>query len=80
MNVTTTRRIAISALAIGAWLMAFAAPSPAETYTAEQRAACTPDAYRLCAKEFPSVSAVTACMTKNFASLSAKCKATLLPK
>ena len=80
MNVTTTRRIAISALVLGASLMAFAAPGSAETYTAEQRAACTPDAYRLCAKEFPSVSAVTACMTKNFANLSAKCKATLLPK
>jgi hypothetical protein len=79
MNVTTTCRIAISALVLGASL-AFAGPSSAETYTAEQRAACTPDAYRLCAKEFPSVSAVTACMTKNFANLSAKCKATLLPK
>jgi len=80
MNITTTRRIAISALVLGASLMAFAAPGSAETYTAEQRAACTPDAYRLCKSEFPSVSAVTACMTKNFASLSEKCKATLLPK
>ena len=80
MNSTTACRIAIGTLVLGASLTVFAAPGSAETYTAEQRAACTPDAYRLCSSEFPSVSAVTACMTKNFANLSAKCKATLLPK
>jgi len=80
MKVSTARHIAISALVLGASLIVFTAPSSAETYTAEQRAACTPDAYRLCSSEFPSVSAVTACMTKNFTSLSPKCKAALLPK
>jgi hypothetical protein len=80
MNVTTARRIAIGALVLGASLIAFAVPSSADTVTAAQRAACTPDAFRLCSKEFPSVSAVTACMTKNFENLSPQCRATLLPK
>ena len=79
MNVTTARRIAVGALVFGASLIAFAIPSSAGTVTAAQRAACTPDAFRLCSKEFPSVSAVTTCMSKNYENLSPQCKATLTP-
>ncbi len=43
--------------------------------TAEQRAACTPDVFRLCASHIPSVSAITACMRKEKPNLSAGCKA-----
>ncbi len=43
--------------------------------TAEQRAACTPDAFRLCSSEIPNISAITACMRKNKSSLSSACKA-----
>lgn len=47
----------------------------AEIATAEQRAACTPDAFRLCSSEIPNIPAITACMRKNFANLSPACKA-----
>jgi hypothetical protein len=45
--------------------------------TAEQRAACTPDAMRLCASAIPDVGRVTACMQAHRASLSARCQAAM---
>jgi hypothetical protein len=44
--------------------------------TAEQRAACTPDALRLCSSEIPDVTRIAACMRANRAKLSARCRAT----
>jgi hypothetical protein len=49
---------------------AFAAPG-----TPEQRKACTPDVYRLCAGEIPNVRAITSCMRRQKASLSEACRA-----
>jgi hypothetical protein len=43
--------------------------------TPAQRAACTPDVYRLCAGEIPSVSGITACLRRKKASLSEGCRA-----
>jgi hypothetical protein len=43
--------------------------------TPEQRRACTPDVYRLCAGEIPNVRAITACLRRNKASLSEACRA-----
>jgi hypothetical protein len=43
--------------------------------TAEQRAACTPDAFRLCSSEIPDVTRIVACMKAKEASLSAPCRA-----
>ena len=43
--------------------------------TAEQRRACTPDVYRLCAGEIPSVTAITACLRRKKSSLSEACRA-----
>jgi hypothetical protein len=43
--------------------------------TPEQRRACTPDVYRLCAGEIPNVRAITACLRRNKASLSDACRA-----
>ena len=43
--------------------------------TPEQRRACRPDVYRLCAGEIPSVAKITACMRRNKANLSEACKA-----
>jgi hypothetical protein len=42
--------------------------------TPEQRRACTPDVYRLCAGEIPNVRAITACLRRNRASLSDACR------
>ena len=43
--------------------------------TAEQRRACTPDVYRLCAGEIPNARAITACLRRQKASLSPACAA-----
>lgn len=43
--------------------------------TAGQRRACTPDVYRLCAGEIPSVPGITACLRRKKASLSEACRA-----
>jgi hypothetical protein len=43
--------------------------------TAEQRDACTPDAFRLCSAAIPDVGRVTACMPANKARLSPPCRA-----
>lgn len=42
--------------------------------TAAQRIACGPDAYRLCASEFPSIPAISACMRREKANVSAACR------
>lgn len=44
--------------------------------TAAQRAACMPDAMRLCSSEIPDVDRVIACMRANHARVSASCRAT----
>ena len=43
--------------------------------TAEQRRACTPDVYRLCAGEIPNARAITACLRRQRANLSDACRA-----
>jgi hypothetical protein len=43
--------------------------------TEQQRAACTPDAFRLCSSEIPDADRVAACMEDKKASLSAPCRA-----
>lgn len=45
--------------------------------TPDQRRACTPDVYRLCAGEIPSVAKITACLRRKKASLSDACRAAM---
>jgi hypothetical protein len=47
----------------------------AELATPEQKRACAPDVYRLCAGEIPSVRAITACLRRQKANLSEACRA-----
>jgi hypothetical protein len=64
------------ALALGVVLALLAiGPASAEPGTPEQRRACTPDVYRLCAGEIPNVRAITACLRRQKASLSDACRA-----
>lgn|SRR5262245_89932 len=42
---------------------------------AEQRAACTPDAFRLCSAHIPNVDAIIACLKREKANLSSECRA-----
>jgi hypothetical protein len=45
--------------------------------TSEQRRACTPDVYRLCAGEIPNVRAITACLARQKGNLSPACRAAM---
>jgi len=51
-----------------------AAQQPQGQWTPEQRAACEPDAMRLCNQYVPDVQRVTACMTHYRRYLSAACR------
>ena len=76
---TKIARTAGFAIAVAVSLLGSVGSSSAEIATAEQRAACTPDAFRLCSSEIPSIPGITACMKKNFEKLSPACKA-VFPK
>jgi hypothetical protein len=45
--------------------------------TAEQRAACTPDALRLCSSEIPNIPRIVACLRQNKSNLSKPCQAAM---
>jgi hypothetical protein len=45
--------------------------------TEEQRAACTPDAMRLCSAHIPDVPKIIACMKHNYRNLSQECRAAM---
>jgi hypothetical protein len=47
----------------------------ADLATAEQKRACTPDVYRLCAGEIPNVKAIVACLRRQKGNLSEGCRA-----
>jgi hypothetical protein len=52
-----------------------AAPAVAvERGTASERAACTPDVFRLCLSEIPNVDGIVACLKREKSSLSAGCR------
>ncbi|MBR1210277.1 hypothetical protein [Bradyrhizobium sp. JYMT SZCCT0180] len=61
---------------VGMLLALFAAGSAnAQQGTPEQRRACTPDVYRLCAGEIPNARAITTCLRRQKGSLSPACAA-----
>ena len=68
------RRVA-AAIALGVTLAS--ATSASAVGTPEQRRACTPDVYRLCAGEIPNVGAITACLQRHKGSLSEACRAAM---
>jgi len=72
-TITKTIRALSVASAVAISLASFAAH--AAEATAEQRRACTPDAFRLCSQHIPNVEAITACMIANKSKLSPDCKA-----
>jgi hypothetical protein len=56
-------------------VMAFPSTSFAFVVTAEQRAACEPDVYRLCSSDIPNVGKIIVCMKKEKPNLSPACRA-----
>jgi len=72
----TSARRASMASALGLCLaLATTAFARADIATPEQKRACTPDVYRLCAGEIPNVRAITACLRRQKANLSDACRA-----
>ena len=71
-SITKTIRALSVASAVAISLTSFAAH--AVEATAEQRRACTPDAFRLCSAHIPNIEAITACMKANKSKLSPECK------
>lgn len=55
--------------------LAVTGSASAQPGTPEQKKACTPDVYRLCAGEIPNVRAITACLRRQKANLSEACRA-----
>jgi hypothetical protein len=49
-------------------------PSASFAFSAEAQQMCTGDALRLCSSEIPDIPAITACMYKHRANLSAGCR------
>ena len=56
-------------------VMAFPSASYAFVVTAEQRAACAPDVYRLCSSDIPNVGKIIVCMRREKSNLSPACRA-----
>jgi hypothetical protein len=71
-SITKTLRVLSVATAVAISLTSFAAH--AVEATAEQRRACTPDAFRLCSAHIPNVEAITSCMRAKKSELSPACK------
>jgi hypothetical protein len=61
---------------VAAFAVSFAAlsSSPSFAFSAEAQQMCTGDAFRLCSSEIPNIPAITACMYKHRAELSAGCR------
>jgi hypothetical protein len=76
-HMSRTARMAAAAFALMA-ISAVPALAQGQNYDSisspEQRRACTPDVYRLCAGEIPSVPKITACLRRKKASLSDACR------
>jgi hypothetical protein len=65
----------LSAVALACVLAVAAGVAAAVAETAEERAACRPDVFRLCAGEIPNRSRIVACLFRKRSQLSPPCAA-----
>lgn len=65
------------ASAFGIFVSLVTASSAFALGTPEQRRACTPDVYRLCAGEIPNVRAIIACLQRQKGNLSPACRSAM---
>jgi len=71
----TLRKICLTtALALS---VSAVASSSSFAFSAEARAACTGDAFRLCSSQIPNIPKITACMRTNKDKLSVPCRAVM---
>ena len=64
----------IGKVLLAGFLAAYIAPALAQDFTAEQRAACRDDYNRFCKGTPPGGGRVLACLSKQYAGLTARCK------
>ena len=78
MTASLTKTIRYAGLML-AFAVSVSALSPTSSFafSAEAQQMCTGDAFRLCSSEIPNIPAITACMVKNKANLSAGCRAVM---
>ena len=78
MTASLTKTIRRAGLML-AFAVSVSASSPTSgfAFSAEAQQMCTGDAFRLCASEIPNIPAITACMVKQRANLSAGCRAVM---
>lgn len=73
----------ISKLRQAGFVLAFAvsvsalSSNPSYAYSAEAQQMCTGDAFKFCSAEIPNIPAITACMYKHRAELSAGCRSVM---
>jgi hypothetical protein len=75
---TSRNKAAGSACAVGILIVGLLLGTESNAQSeasAEDRAACTPDVFRLCSSEIPNVERIVACLQKDKARLSDKCRA-----
>src|SRR5215467_15662364 len=72
-----SRTVTGLAAAFGLALTFASLPAAAQQWTPQQRAACEPDAMRLCNRYIPDVQRVSACMSAYRRYLSPTCRAVL---
>jgi hypothetical protein len=75
--ISRTRRCCIAVVA--ALLCATTASAQEDRGTAEQRAACAPDAFRLCSGSIPDPTRVEHCLRQNKSDLSDACRSVFEP-
>jgi hypothetical protein len=73
------QRIQFCSLAVCLSLFSFGAIASEYRGTAEQRAACTPDAFRLCGDAIPDPKKVQYCLQRKLSQLSAGCRVAFGP-
>lgn len=75
MTSSLSKMIRQAGLAFGlAMSLSALASTSGLAFSSEARQMCTGDAFRLCSSEIPNIPAITACMIKNKAQLSAGCR------
>jgi hypothetical protein len=75
MNASFTRKIRQAGLVLAfAVSVSALSTSPSFAFSSEAQQMCTGDAFRLCSSDIPNIPAITACMIKHRAQLSAGCR------
>jgi hypothetical protein len=73
------QRFGLCILALCSSLFCFGAAAGEYRGTAEQRAACTPDAFRLCGNYIPDPKKIQLCLQRQKSQLSAGCRLAFEP-